>query len=135
MSWSVATIRDGLKTALQTIPGLRAYDTVPGQVAVPAAVVTSGEPLVTYDLAMGDNADALNFVVLVLVQYATERPAQDGLDGYLNNTGPSSVKAAIEGNLGGAAVDANVTTATGYGVYTYNNVDYLGVKFNVEVMV
>lgn len=135
MTWSVAAIRDGLKTALAIVPNLRTYDTIPGQVAIPAAVVTMGDPLVSYDLAMGDNADSLNFVVLLLVQYATERPAQDALDAYLDPTGASSVKTAIEGNLGGAVVDASVTTATGYGVYTYNGVDYLGVKFNVEVMV
>lgn len=135
MTWSVSAIRDGLKTALETIGGLRAYDTEPGQVSVPAAVVIPGEPFVEYDLAMGDNADQLNFVVLVLVQRADDRTAQDALDGYLAGSGALSVKSAIEGTLGGVVNDASVSTAVGYGPYSYANVEYLGVKFNVSVMV
>ena len=133
MAFSIPAIRDAIKTQLQTISGLRGYDTMSTVVNVPAAVVNPGSPLVIYDQAF-DGTDKLNFIVVVLVGKANDRAAQDALDAYLTNAGPSSVKAAIEGTLGGLVVDCTVTTATNYGVYTVGTVDYLGVRFNVEVL-
>lgn len=134
MSWSMPAVRDALKAALATIPGLRAYDTVPGQVNVPAAVVVPGEPLVDYQVAMGGGAQ-LTFDIVLVVQLATERIAQDGLDQYLAEVGDHSVKAAVDGNLGGVVMDANVVSAHSYGFHPFNGVEYFGCRFTVGVMV
>jgi hypothetical protein len=133
LGFSASAIRDAIQTQLQTVAGLRCYDTLATVVNVPAAVVMWGSPLVDYDQTFS-GGDKLRFTVLVLVQKSSDRAAQDALDGYLDNEGSSSIKAAVEGTLAGLVSDCNVTTATGYGVYTVSAVDYLGVRFNVEVM-
>jgi hypothetical protein len=58
------------------------------------------------------------------------------LDAYLASSGASSVKAQVESDqtLDGSAQSCRVVEATNYGVYTVNNIDYLGVEFEVEVI-
>lgn len=132
---SVPAIRDGLKTRLETISGLRAYDTVPGDVVVPAAVVAPapGEFL-QYDSTQCRGSDDFTFVVLLLVSLDSARGGQDALDAYLAGSGTSSVKTAIEGaSLGGGAAFATVTAARNYGTSTFAGVQYYSVEFVVEV--
>ncbi len=50
-----STVRDRLKSALQTITGLRAYDLIPDTIVPPAAVV--GQLDFTFDI---DNARGLD---------------------------------------------------------------------------
>jgi hypothetical protein len=131
----VSAIRDGLKTRLATIVGLNAYDTVPGTLTVPAAIVEPDEPVIVFDSTMGRGSDDLYFTVLVLVQIGTVRAAQDALDAYLAGSGTGSVKAAVEGDmsLGGVVSFARVARADGYATYKFNGVDYAGVRFRIEV--
>lgn len=136
MAWSIPDIRDALKTQLLTIPNFRAYDTAPDQVTPPCGVVLLGDPAVVYDQVFGPStADFIRMRVLVLVDNATGRAAQDALDGYLAGSGANSVKTAVEGNLGGIVDDCSVTQAGKPGIYTYGGVDYLGSELQVEVMV
>ena len=62
--------------------------------------------------------------------------SQETLDGYLASAGSSSIKAQIESDitLGGVAQSVREVEADNYGVYTINNIDYLGVEFLVEVI-
>lgn len=135
MAWSVPAIRDGIRDRLETIDGLRGYDTMSTVLNVPAAVVVPDDPMVTYNEAMGPVTALLHFNVVVLVSKSSDRAAQDALDAYLAPSGVSSVKAAVEGTLGGTADDAQVTTASRYGVYVVGAVEYLGIQFGVEVLV
>lgn len=130
---SVGALRDGLKTRLQTIAGLRVYDTVPGEVSPPAAVVRPES--ITFDSSMSRGSDDFVFTVLVLVSTAVDRVAQDKLDGYLDGAGALSVKAAIEADpdLGGAADWTNVTGVRNYGLVEYAGVPYLGAEFVIHV--
>lgn len=133
MGFSSSAIRDAIKTQLQTIPGLRAYDTLSLVVNAPAAVVIWGDPAIEYDESFS-GGDKLRFVIVAIVALVSDRTAQDSLDGYLDNSGATSIKSAVEGTLGGLVADCNVTTATKPGVYPVGGVNYLGVRFNVEVM-
>lgn len=132
---SLSTIRDGLKTRLLTITGLRAYDTIPDDINIPCAVVGSPES-VEFDSVYARGADKYTIPVRVYATLASERAGQDKLDGYLAGAGSGSIKAAIEGDvtLGGAAHTTRVTRASGYGVYEVAGVSYLGVEFSVEVI-
>ena len=130
-----SAVRDALKVRLQTIPGLTAYDTVPGKINPPAAVVIPGETVITYDAAFDRQADNLSFVIRVLVSASVDYAGQDDLDAFLNGTGPSSIKQAIDGDLGGLVDDASVTQARDYRDYDVGGVKYLGVEFVVEVAV
>lgn len=132
---TLSAIRDGLKTRLATITGLRAYDTIPDDINIPAAIVGVPESI-EFDTTYGRGADRYTIPVRVYASLASERAGQDKLDGYLAASGSGSVKAAIEGDptLGGAAHTTRVTQARGYGVYEIAGVSYLGVEFICEVI-
>tara|TARA_R100000458_G_C8095122_1_gene124172 strand:+ start:99 stop:266 length:168 start_codon:yes stop_codon:yes gene_type:complete len=51
-------------------------------------------------------------------------------------TGSSSIKQAVESDtsLGGACDSVRVVEADNYGVYNINNINYLGVEFEVEII-
>ncbi|HEX6969858.1 MAG TPA: hypothetical protein VF174_13760 [Micromonosporaceae bacterium] len=130
---SVSAIRDGLKTRLKTIAGLRVSDTVPGQVNPPAAVIAPDS--ISFDSTMARGSDDFVFIVYLIVGTAVDRIGQDKLDGYLAGSGASSVKAAIEADesLGGVANFARVSGVRQYGLIEYAGVQYIGAEFVVEV--
>jgi hypothetical protein len=132
---SISAVRDGLQTRLASISGMHAYDLVPGAIQLPAAIVEPDEPVILFDSTMGRGSDELFFSVLLLALEGTLRTGQDKLDAYLATSGADSVKAAIEGDptLGGIVSFAHVTSAEGYGEYTFNELSYVGVKFKVQV--
>lgn len=131
---TVAAIRDGLKTRLETISGLRAYDTVPGAPNLPCAIVMPDG--IAYDTTCGRGADTYAFLITVLVSDADSGLAQDALDGYCNGTGATSIKTAIEGEqtLGGLVSYARVVALRDYGTVKAGGVDYLGGVFMLEVL-
>lgn len=130
---AITAIRDGLKARLETIPGLRAHDTVPGQINPPAAVVRRTS--IAFDATMGRGSDDLTFVVTLFVQVGNDRTAQDALDGYLATSGATSIKAAVEGEetLGGIVSFARVASAGEDVLVEYAGVQYLSVDFVIEV--
>ncbi len=133
----LSAIRDGLKTRLATITSLanRCHDVWPDSVNVPAALV---KPVsLEFHESFGD-ATVGTFEVVLLAAALDQGFArgQDTLDAYLNETGTSSVKAAIEGDktLGGTVDDCTVLRWHDYGQIVVNGVSYLGVIFDVEVI-
>ena len=104
-------VRDGLKTRLQTITGLRVYDLIPEPVTPPCAVV--GQLDLTFDIDNARGLDQANVDIYVFVQRFSERAGQDKLDAYLAGSGSSSIKTAIEGDrtLGGVVNTLRVTSA------------------------
>lgn len=130
---SISAIRDGLKTRLETISGLRAHDTVPGQINPPAAVVRRRQ--INFDSTMARGSDDFLFTITLLIQFGENRNAQNQLDAYLAGSGTLSIKAAIEGEqtLGGVVDFARVAQAGEDALMEYNGVEYLSVDFTVEV--
>lgn len=125
-------VMDALGARLQTISGLRVFDYPPDQLSPPAAVVSYPEG-VTYDVEFARGADMATFIVTVLVGRVSERSARDALAPYLNGSGASSVKAAIDGTLGGVVSDARVASADVMTV-SMNGAEYVGAAFTVEVL-
>jgi hypothetical protein len=135
---SVSGVRDGLKTRLGTISGLYIHDTAPGAInQTPAALIIP---------ARGEYGSTLTggithtFTVVLMVSVAQGWAlAQDQLDGYLSDTGASSIKAAIEaiGTLPDGASRARVGSYENYGGREYppeSGQNFLGVDFPVVVM-
>ncbi len=125
-------VRDGLKTRLQTISGLRCYDLVPDQVNPPAAVV--GQLDFTFDIDNARGLDQANVDVIVIVQRFSERAGQNRLDAYLAGSGTGSIKAAIEGDrtLGGACQTLRVTSAES-GSYESNGSNFLSYRYRITI--
>ena len=132
----LTSIRDGLKTNLETISGLTAYEYVPDWIEPPIALVAPINSL-NYDSTMARGADTYEIPIVVYISRIDAETAQDGIDAYLASTGATSVKAAIESDptLGGAAMSVRVVSATDYGEYEVTQgTSFLGVTFNVEVI-
>jgi len=134
-----AAIRAGLAARLEAVtatPFLTVHDTVPGAVVAPAAVVVPARPAATYHETMVGAGGALTmfrFELVVLLQNMAEEFAQNALDALMSGSGsvPDAVEADV--TLGGAAVTAQVTQATDYGVVQWADTEYVGARFAVEV--
>ncbi len=132
---TIAGIRDAIKTALETITGLRAYDTVPDTVnELPVAWVIPRSG--SYDYTVGNNM-VMQFEVTVLVsRQGSISEAQDKLDGYILPTGSGSVKAVVDAAILSTHAQAiRVTDFREYGGLEFGGAIYAGVKFGVEVIV
>ena len=131
MRATVSQLKTGLKTALSTINGLRAYDYQPDQVNPPFAwpILESIE----YHSAMSAGLSEYVFKVSVVVGRASERVAQSKLDQYLAST--SGIASAIEADptLGGVADSLIVQSADNISTIDANDSLYLVVDFRVVV--
>lgn len=133
MSMTPSSVRDGLKTALATITGLRTYDIIPDGIAPPAAVV--GLLSLDFDMSMGRYLDHADIEVMVIVGRMSERAAQDKLDAYLAGSGSGSIKAAIEADttLGGSVQTCRVLSASPTTI-TVSGADMLCYRYQIEVI-
>jgi hypothetical protein len=125
-------VRDGLKTRLQTISGLRVYEIIPEPITPPCAVV--GQLDFTFDIDNARGLDQANVDIYVIVQRFSERAGQDKLDGYLAGTGATSIKAAIEGDrtLGGTCQTLRVIGAES-GTYDSQSVTFLSYRYRLTI--
>lgn len=128
---NVSSVRDGLKTRLQTITGLRAYDVIPDKVTPPCAIV--GQLDFTFDIDNARGLDQASLDVYVIVQRLDARSGQNKLDEYLGS-GSSSIKSAIEGDrtLGGAVNTLRVTSAEA-GTYIEGEVTFLSYRYRLTI--
>lgn len=130
-----ASIREGLKTRLDTIAGLQASAYMLANPTPPAAHVFPAE--ITYDQAMGRGQDGWMMTVQAFVGFATDIGAQKRLDKLLASSGADSVKAAIEGDrtLGGVVQHLRVTRAGGYQIFLVEGrAPVLGAEWTVEIL-
>lgn len=132
---SLTSIRNGIATNLGNISSLSVYGYVPDSIEPPTAIVGVVESI-DYDSTMARGSDTYNIPILLYVSRVDAQDSQETLDGYLASTGANSVKAQVESDLtlSGSAQSVRVVEADNYGVYTVNDIDYLGVEFGVEVI-
>ena len=126
-------LRTALATQLATIRGLRTAATVPDNPAPPVAVIVPVN--VEYDTSFGRGTDTYTFSVLLIVGRMSERSAQTTLDAYINPTGATSVKAAVNADptLGGACQSARVTNMVNYGSLIVGDTEYLSADFQITI--
>lgn len=116
---------------------MEAHAEVPGQVDVPAVVLDFDDQ--AWDLNMGQGADEIGVVALLLVQYQEAEGAQRALRAFLSRkqgSGIMHMKAALEADqtLGGLVSYAIMQRVRSIGIITFNGVDYLGAEIIIEVM-
>ena len=128
-------IRQGIGTALESITSLTVKDYVPDSIEPPTAVVGVVENIV-YDSTMARGSDTYTIPIFLYVSRVDAQDSQETLDAYLAPTGSSSIKQAVESDtsLGGACDSVRVVEADNYGVYNINNINYIGVEFEVEII-
>lgn len=128
----LVALRTAMVTNLETISGLRVSKVLGGVVNPPMAQV--GQVELDYDLTMGGGFTG-TCKVRVYASKADNAAGQAILDGYCDESGASSVKAALESDKTlNANVDTlRVTSLDGYGVYESNGVEYLGAEFTVSL--
>lgn len=109
---SLKAIRNGVEAALESISGMRIYDG--GTINPPSAVVSLAAPGIDYHETSQNGLSKVELRVRIFVSSAYSRAARDTLHDYLDVTGSTSVKAAIESDptLGGVISDLIVTGAT-----------------------
>ena len=132
---SLTNIRNELKNNLANITTLSVYGYVPDIIEPPTAIIGVMEAI-DYDQSMQRGADKYEIPIYLYVSRVDAQDSQETLDGYLASSGASSVKAQVESDttLNSQAQSVRVVNASNYGVYTINNIDYLGVEFLVEVI-
>jgi len=129
---SLATIREGMAANLGDIAGIRVYEEVPDNPALPCAVIQLDT--VNYDVAFQRGATEYTFIVNTVVTRTTVRRAQRKLDEFIDD-GARSVKTAIESDstLGGAAFDTRVVEVRNIAPVTIGDIQYMAVEFTVTV--
>jgi hypothetical protein len=132
-----STVRDNLKTALQTITGLRVFDYVPDSTNIPTnnAFAIVGQLNMNYDYTLNRGFDSASCQIIIVVGRMSERNGQERLDGLLASSGSTSIKAAVEVDktLGGAVQTLRVVSASP-GTITSANIDYLSYQYSVELI-
>lgn len=130
---TISELRNGIATNLATIPGLRTFAYVPDEPKPPIAVVMPDT--VEFDTAFARGLDTYNFIVQLLVTSASDRAAQSNIDAYLDPSGTSSIKAAIERDktLGGKAQTLRVETIRNYRRVDVNENQYISAEFTITV--
>jgi hypothetical protein len=134
MPATISQVKDGLKTRIETISGLRAFDYQPDQVNPPFAFPTL-DTITYHQTGMASGGVVMNFTITLVVNRAVERTAQDALDQYMSFSGAQSLRAAIEADrtLGGVCDDLIVTNAENLTNIDANDTLYLAVDFKVTV--
>lgn len=132
---TLSQIRDGLKTTVSNISGIRCYDTVPDNaINFPVAIFIPSA--IEFDLAMQRGTDLYTFDMLVAVQRADSRTAQDKLDAFVTGSGSSSIRQIIYNNktLGLSDTDARVVNMSNYAAdVNLNGVDGVGANLEIQV--
>jgi len=127
-----SAVRDGLKTNLQTIAGLRVYDLIPEIPTPPCAIV--GQLDFTFDIDNARGLDRAEVDIYVIVQRYSERAGQDALDTFLRGTGATSIKTALEidRTLGGAVNTLRVTNAQS-GTYDSQGNQFISYRYSLTI--
>jgi len=132
-----STVRTNLKTALQTITGMRVFDYVPDSTNIPTnnAFAIVGQLSMNYDFTLNRGFDSATCQVIVVVGRMSEKDGQSRLDGLIASSGSTSIKAAVEVDktLGGAVQTLRVVSASP-GTITSANIDYLSYQYSVELI-
>jgi len=128
----ISKVRDALGKNLETITGLRVYDTIPDVVVPPCAIV--GQLDFTFDIDNARGLDQASVDVYVIVQRISERAGQDKLDELLAGTGNKSIKTALESDrsLGGLVNTLRVISAES-GTYISGDVTFLSYRYNLTI--
>lgn len=128
-------VRQAVADYLTASIGLRASASRFGTINAPMAVIVPQTgSLIRYAQTM-DNETDYSLRAIILVSEGDSAQGQDILDAYLSPVGAQSIHAAIQADptLGGEVSYCAVIEATGYGVMTWNGIDYLACSLILNI--
>lgn len=130
----IAAIRDGLSSLIDDISGLEVYDTWPGTIVTPCAIVQPSENPIVFDETMGRGLDGFELDAIVLVGRVIDKAGQDKLDGYMAGSGVLSIKAKVDADrtLNGSVSTSRVIGVRDYGTFEWGDVSYFGCRFTIQ---
>lgn len=128
---NLASVMDELAEALSVIDGLRPFPYWASRVTPPAAIVGWPDPI-NYDSTMARGSDEFTLPVWIVVGQTDARSARDALAAYLDGSGTSSVKAALDGGTYTACDSVRVATARVESI-AIAGIDYLAAVLDVEI--
>lgn len=129
---------DADEAALAGIPNLRVLDFAPGQAPVSgnaSVAIIMVPPIPNYRLAMARGTFGLQVHIIVLVSAVLDRRGQRKLAAFANQTGTSSIRAALEADqtLGGVVQDSHLLTFDPLGIEEVAEIGYFGGRFIHQV--
>jgi hypothetical protein len=131
---TIATVREKMKAAIETIDGLRAYDYIQDSINAPCAHVVPLE----FDprSVMGETNSDYPFQIRIYASRAVADQNQKLLDSYREVSGDASITAALQDDTGlDAVVDSVSVTRIGeVGVVEIGGVPYMYLEIDVEVV-
>lgn len=133
MPATVSQVAEGLRDRLAKVNGLRTYSYQPEQLNPPVAFPVLDS--IEYHRAFGGGDVRMRFMIFVIVGRYLDRTAHANLDGYLSYDGPTSLRAAIEGDpqLNNVARALVMDSGLSIGSLTVAEAEYLQVQFSVLV--
>lgn len=133
MPATVSQVAEGLRVRLSQVNGLRTFAYQPDQLNPPVAFPVL--ETVEYHRAFGGGDVQMRWQMFVIVGRYLDRVAHSNLDGYLSYSGPTSLRAAIEGDttLGGVVQALVLDTGFSVGALTVAEAEFLQVQFSVLV--
>ena len=131
----IEAIGVGLKTNIDTISGLRVY--APNELPdtlneLPTCLILPGEA--EYHADFDNDFDYMLRAVIVIAKQDSPSAFNKILD-YIEATGSSSVKAAVEADrtLDGSAADVRVNRNLGIGALVWGGITYLSTEFEIAI--
>lgn len=131
----MAALREALATNLSAIADTQWSAYRLSAASPPCGYVWIGP--ISYDKAMHRGADDVTLMVTVLASLVTDIGGQKNLQRYMDASGSSSVKAAVEADttLGGNCAQARVVECSGEQIYVPEGKGpYIGADFTVAVL-
>lgn len=131
MTTDINSIANGIKDALATIDGLRAYSYQPEQLNPPFAYPELIQ--VVYHRTMGLGVIQTEWLVHVVVGRYTDRTAHEALNNYLSASGATSVRAALETDLtlGGATQTLVLSNSADVTSVSEADAEFLQIQFSL----
>ncbi|MGC4942139.1 hypothetical protein [Kribbella sp. DT2] len=129
---NLGDVMDEIADSVRTITGLRVYAYPPNKIAAPAAIVTYPDTY-TFDETYGRGMDRISDLpVIVLVGKVSDRASRDNVAKYVNGSGSTSIKAAVEAGAH-TAFDTVRVTGVSFDVIGIGAVEYLGATFTLDI--
>lgn len=132
---NVEYVMGDLRAALDTIPGLRVFELGASKISAPAGLVLPPERI-QFGTTYGAGCDRYPDVwLMVLVDDPTNWRSYTELAPYCAGSGPTSVRAAVEGYPYTACDPQTVKVTEGeFDVVKYAGIPYLAAIFHVDLI-